>query len=159
MPCIFIFSFDRGMAFFDLYVFIGLVVLGYGIGSWREKNHRQSIYQREATYAHILIVDDDYITTADIQQTELISSSVSIALDTFKKFLSSLLTLIGGRLPILESVLDRARREAILRLKEQAHKAWYTVLAHVRRETATILKNPTNPLWSANIIAYATACK
>jgi uncharacterized protein YbjQ (UPF0145 family) len=47
-----------------------------------------------------------------------VSGSVVVSVDYFKRFLAGLRTLVGGRVTSYETLLDRARREAILRCKE-----------------------------------------
>ena len=48
------------------------------------------------------------------------SSRVVISLDHFKRFLAGLRALVGGRIRSYETLLDRARREALMRMKEAA---------------------------------------
>jgi uncharacterized protein YbjQ (UPF0145 family) len=46
--------------------------------------------------------------------------SVVVASDAFKDFVGGLKSFFGGRMGAQESLLDRARREAICRLRESA---------------------------------------
>ena len=50
----------------------------------------------------------------------LFDGSVVISSDYFKAFISKLRLILGGRMREFEPLLDRARREAILRMKEKA---------------------------------------
>ncbi|MFT6733724.1 MAG: hypothetical protein ACJAS9_001914 [Polaribacter sp.] len=44
-------------------------------------------------------------------------------MDYFKRFLAGLRNIFGGRVVTYESLVDRARREAILRMKEKCPAA------------------------------------
>ena len=48
-----------------------------------------------------------------LQMTVLVAGSVVISEDYFKRIVSSLQSLFGGRLRSYESLVDRARREAV----------------------------------------------
>ena len=107
--------------YLDLIIFLVLLALGYGFGRYAEKRHYRSIIQREKALNRIPAIamrtPTDVVTA---QQTQLVMGSVVLSVDYFKRFLSSLRNLVGGRVKSYESLLDRARREAVLRMKEQA---------------------------------------
>ena len=91
--------------------------------------------------------------------TQLVSGNVVISIDFFKKFVAGLRSLFGGRLQSYESLLDRARREAILRMKESALEIGAKVIINVRIETASISKSSSrnNGIGSVEVVAYGTA--
>jgi uncharacterized protein YbjQ (UPF0145 family) len=67
--------------------------------------------------------------------------------------------MIGGRLTSYESLLDRARREAILRMKESAILSGGKIIVNVRIETTSISKhsNSLYSIGSVEVVAYGTA--
>jgi uncharacterized protein YbjQ (UPF0145 family) len=65
----------------------------------------------------------------------MISSNVVISHDYFKYVLATVQNFFGGRLTSYESVVDRARREAIVRLKLKAEKHGATHIACMRLAT------------------------
>jgi uncharacterized protein YbjQ (UPF0145 family) len=65
-----------------------------------------------------------------------------------------LITLFGGRVTSFESLLDRARREALLRMKSQAQTMDARYVFNVKYETATIGGSRTG---SIEVLAYGTA--
>jgi uncharacterized protein YbjQ (UPF0145 family) len=144
----------------DLIVFIVLMALGYGFGQLAERRHYQSILKREAD---TLAVPAMTLKTLPPQlhdcSVALVSGNVVISVDFFKRFLSSLRNLVGGRVKSYESLLDRARREAILRMKEQAISQGAKVIANVRIETSSISKNSRGKqsVGSIEVLAYGTA--
>jgi len=77
--------------------------------------------------------------------------------DFFKRFLSSLRNLIGGRVRAYETLLDRARREAILRMKEEAIAHGAHMIFNLKVETSSIHKGRRNAVGSVEVLAYGTA--
>ena len=144
----------------DLIVFIVLLALGYGFGQLAERRHYLSILKREAD---TLAVPAMTLKTLPPQLLDctvaLVSGNVVISVDFFKRFLSSLRNLVGGRVKSYESLLDRARREAILRMKEAAIAQGAKVIANVRIETSSISKNSRGKqsVGSIEVLAYGTA--
>ena len=93
-----------------------------------------------------------------ILKTQLVSGSVVVSADYFKRFVAGLRMLIGGRLNTYESLLDRARREAILRMREQAKALGATQIFNVKLETMTIGgRNPKGGVACLEVLAYGTA--
>ena len=105
----------------DVIVFLVLLSLGYGFGQLAEKRHYRSILAREKLLRRIPAIASKYPPT-DIESPSslLVSGNVVISIDYFKRFIAALRNFFGGRVTSYESLLDRARREAILRMKEQA---------------------------------------
>ena len=54
-------------------------------------------------------------------------------------------------------VLDRARREAILRMKAEAHEHGAGMIFNVKLETASISKGAKDTIGSVEVYAYGTA--
>jgi len=102
------------------------MIVTYASGRWIEIRHFLSIEKREAACNHqpVLNVEED-IYVSGAHHTELVSASVAIGADYFRSFLCDLLSMFGRILFNMENLTDRARREAILRMKEQAPKASY----------------------------------
>jgi uncharacterized protein YbjQ (UPF0145 family) len=92
-----------------------------------------------------------------MQQSNLVDGSVVISVDYFKRFMANLKNIFGGRVTSYESLLDRARREAILRLKEKAHQQGSKMIINLKLETASISQGRGNTIGSVEVLAYATA--
>jgi uncharacterized protein YbjQ (UPF0145 family) len=82
----------------------------------------------------------------------------SPAQDYFKRFLASLRNIFGGRVQSYESLLDRARREAILRMKAEARALGADMVFNIKLETASIYKGKRNTIGAVEVLAYGTAC-
>ena len=106
-------------------IFIALIVLGYMAGSYIEKKHYRSITEREQKFLRIPAVTCKNLLeeNAEVEIAQLVTGSAVISIDHFKRFLAGLRNLFGGEVTTYESLIDRARREAILRMKEQAINA------------------------------------
>lgn len=148
------------MDLIQIIIFLVLLALGYFVGRWKERAHYQSIREREAQYANVLAFavryPPDVVTPQDCQ---LVSGSVVISSDYFKQFVAGLRTLIGGRLTSYESLLDRARREATLRMKAQAREFGSTLVVNVKVETTTVSGGARKGLPAMEVMAYGTALK
>ncbi len=120
----------------DLIVFLTLLVAGYLVGSFIERRHYQSIQKREHELIHQATVPSEVIPTGQYETLGLAIGTVVISVDYFKRFLAGLRNLFGGRVGAYETLIDRARREAVLRMKESYPQA--DMFLHVRVETSAV---------------------
>jgi uncharacterized protein YbjQ (UPF0145 family) len=142
----------------ELIIFIVLLALGYGFGRLAEHRHYKSILQREDKYRDIPAIASRFPPVSpQIRDSALVAGSVVISVDYFKRFLSGLRMIFGGRLTSYESLLDRARREAVLRMKEQAAAMHAGMVFNVKLETSSIFKGRKNSIGSVEVLAYGTA--
>jgi len=138
--------------------FLLLFFVGYFIGSWSEKKHYSSIETRESENLSLPAVSMSKSVQHDaISESKLVMGNVVISIDYFKRVLASLRNIVGGRVSTYETLVDRARREAMLRMKENAKGA--KIIVNVRIETSAIgaSANRKNSVGSVEAIAYGTA--
>ena len=76
-----------------------------------------------------------------------------------KRLLAILRNFFGGRVKAYEPLVDSARREAILRMKEEAKTKGAHMIVNLRLETSTIGRsaNKKNSVGSIEALAYGTA--
>lgn len=141
----------------SLIIFLVLLTLGYFIGRRREKRHYQSILEREKEYADMIILHEKKPPPGTSIPYVLVTGSVVVSSDYFKTFIAGLRNLVGGRVSAYESLLDRARREAILRMKEQARALRCNTVANVRIVTTSLSQGGKNQLGTVEVLAYGTA--
>lgn len=138
---------------------IGLVIFGYITGSILEKNHYVSIRKREKNTMRTPVITCSFCESdKTIIKSFLVTGSAVISVDYFKRFLAALRNLFGGRVVAYESLVDRARREAILRMKAKCPAA--DMIINLRIETSTISKQShyqQNSVGCVEVIAYGTA--
>ena len=142
----------------NLLFFLTLIAIGYVFGTIAEKLHYRSIYEREKKLLYLPVVTMKTVTHPDkkVASAELVCGSAVISVDYFKRFLASLRNIFGGTVKSYESLIDRARREALIRMKEMAVDA--TVIVNVRIETSTIGRNANKKgVGCLEAIAYGTA--
>ena len=140
----------------DIYFFLILLVLGYGFGTYAEKTHFTSIREREENLKELpTIMLKKPLHPEEIKEYKLVGGNVVLSIDYFKKFIASLVNIFGGSISSYETILDRARREAILRMKENAGDA--SEIINLRIETSSISKNSNRSVGSIEVYAYGTA--
>lgn len=139
-----------------LILWIGLIMVGYVFGKRAESTHYASIYRREKAYLDLPTTGSKYpvgVTDLPIERAQLVTGCVVISVDYFKRMLAGLRAFIGGPVQSYETLLDRARREAILRLKENCPGANQVI--NLRLETSMI--NTGGNIASVEVLAYGTA--
>ena len=134
---------------------VALVVIGYLVGRVIERRHYASIRQRERELQAVIALTTRWVPAGvSVQDTRLVSGSVVVSSDYFKTFVAGFRNLFGGRFRGYETLLERARREALLRLKLQAREAGSALVIGVRFHT-TRVAGSTTP--SVEVLAYGTA--
>ncbi|ARU59199.1 hypothetical protein OLMES_5215 [Oleiphilus messinensis] len=138
--------------------FFCLLAAGYFFGRRAEKKHYQSIFEREAALRYLVISSDRMPPPEYLKHHgELVCGNVVISLDYFKFVAAGLYQLVGGRIPVYESLLDRARREALLRMQAEAQSAGADAIINLKFETSRISGNAGNGIGSIEVLAYGTA--
>ncbi|MGZ9046966.1 MAG: YbjQ family protein [Telluria sp.] len=132
------------------------IVLGYFFGRAAEASHYRSIVAREVAAVNLPTTSSKSpIGDGPIEHSELVHGSVVISIDYFKRALGALRTFIGGQVKSHESLLDRARREAVLRMKESCPGAHEII--NLRLETCPISNQRPGDVGSVEVLAYGTA--
>ena len=141
----------------NLTIICTLIVLGYVFGKLAETRHYRSIQAREAKLLSLPTTTSKRPIgkLSGIREAHLVQGSVVISVDYFKRLLAALRSLVGGPLQSYETLLDRARREAILRLKESCPQA--DQIINLRIETSSISKGEGNAIGCVEVLAYGTA--
>ena len=140
------------------YLILTLVFLamGYGFGKYLEGKHYKQIKEREAKFQERPAVTFEAIPEGTaVASAELVVGSVVVSIDYFKQFLSSFRMVFGGEMQSYSTLLDRGRREAILRMKECCPQA--DIYINTRLETASISKGNQKKIGSVEVVAYGTA--
>ena len=140
---------------------LGLLVLAYFTGTMIERRHFSKIVQaEEASKAMVVTTFESLPKDWQISDVRLVTGNVVISLDYFKRFIALLRALFGGRIVVYEPLMDRARREAILRMKTEARQRGYDAVINVRLETARIANSVGDDGTAGiEILAFGTALK
>lgn len=115
---------------------IVLMVVGLGAGRISERRHLASLNLREAANVDVLVTDlRTYPGGALVHPPPaLVVAETVISSDYFKSGVATLRRIIGGELRSFESLMLRARREAVAQLAEQARAAGCDAVCNVRIE-------------------------
>lgn len=146
--------------FAHIIIFFVLLTTGYVIGTIAEKRHYKSIIERERRTLKMQVMTAEPSLNDDkVKAVFMVNGSAVISIDYFKRLLAQLRNVFGGRVKSYESLIDRARREAILRMKEEALKKGAKVIFNLRLETSTIGQNANQKksIGSIEAMAYGTA--
>ena len=146
----------------DLAITLGipllLLILGLLAGSYAERRHYRSIHEREEKMRTTPAVTAK--TWADgrrVAEAELAVGSVVVSVDHFKRFLMGFRRIFGGEIKSYSPLIDRGRREAILRMKESHPDA--DIYLNLRLETSAISNGRGKTTGCVEIVAYCTAIK
>jgi uncharacterized protein YbjQ (UPF0145 family) len=135
---------------------VALLAIAFFTGRRVERRHYASIRAREKALAMLPAVTFRQIPDAwAVDDTGVVAGSVVVSADSFERFLAGLRTLVGGRIASYESLLDRARREAILRCKEAARARGYQAVVNLRLETTRIPRARRNHRATAGVEVFA----
>ena len=125
-----------------LYVGLPAAVLfvGWLAGHLSETKHERSLAAREEALKDI--------ETTDMRNPpgfagaegpcSLVSGEAVVASDTFKTWVFGLKNIVGGESKTFTRLFDRARREALLRMKERARELGCNAVCNVRFDSADI---------------------
>ena len=130
-----------------------LLLVGVFFGTRTQKKHIADLKAREAAMSHMLITNLKTLPASG-KPPVLVTGSVVIAFDHFRRFIAGFVMLAGGRVTMYETMLDRARREALLRLLEKADAAGAREVHNIRFEFSRVGDTAKG---GAELLAYGTA--
>jgi len=127
----------------DSHVFLSLLIYafplflllfcGVFIGGVTERNHRRSLDRREQALASIQLSNLKSVPRMeDVTSASMVMGQVVIATDYFKSFATALRNLVGGEMRAAHSLMVRGRREALVRMREEAHRQGFTEVHNIR---------------------------
>ncbi len=143
--------------YLDLILFLLLLVVGFTVGRIAERRHYRSIVKREKEMSGVLIFSNRFPPLSGNRSQALVTGSVVVSEDYFKRVVSGLQSIFGGRLRAYESLLDRARREAVLRMKQEARDKGARMIVNVKFQTFSIPGRNRRSFGAVEVMAYGTA--
>ena len=137
---------------------IALLVLGFVVGKVTESRHYRDIRDRERKLLGVSVVSWRTLTDPrPVAEVALTTGSVVVSVDYYKRFLMVFRTIFGGEIRSYASLIDRGRREAVLRMKESYPSA--DMFLNCRIETSTISNGKGKATGTVEVLAYGTAVK
>ena len=139
-----------------------LLAMGWGVGRAVEAAHFRALRVSEIRWRAI-----EAMTLPKppeewrVEQAGLVAGSVVISIDHWKRFVGFLRGIFGGRIPGFESLLERARREAVVRMKQSAAEAGFDAIVGIRLETARLASARSDGKGTAGveILAFGTGIR
>ncbi|MFT4518557.1 MAG: hypothetical protein ACI9JM_000938 [Halioglobus sp.] len=142
----------------QLGVFLLLLACGFFFGRRAESRHYKSIFEREDTFRDVVVMSQRFPPPGMLNHdAQLVCGNVVISVDYFKTVVAGLRNLVGGNITAYESLLDRARREAILRMQEEASKLGADMVINIKFETSRVSGDANKALGSVEVLAYGSA--
>ncbi len=148
--------------FFNFGLPLLILMVAYFVGSTIEKRHFKNICEREDDLHGFPVVSFDTMPEDwNVSSCNMVTGSIVISLDYFKRVIAGLRGLIGGRIKTYEPLLERARREALLRMTESAREQGYDAVFNVRLETSRLANARRDGKGTAGVemLAFGTAVK
>ena len=114
------------------------------LGAWisggiLERRHLKGLLLLESGSRGVLALTiEDLPPEWKVRSSELVMGNVVISQDYFKRFAASIKGIFGGNIRVYEPLLERARREALIRMKGVAHARGYDTIINVRIETSNL---------------------
>ena len=139
-----------------------LLMTAYFIGNMIERRHFSDIRSRETEYLGYPVVSFDTMPADwNVSDSTMVTGSIVVSLDYFKRVIAGLRGLVGGRVKTYEPLLERARREALLRMTESAREQGYDAIFNVRLETSRLAnsRGDGNGTAGVEMLAFGTAVR
>jgi len=137
-----------------------LLLAAWLSGSWIERRHLDRLLLLEGSSRELMALTiEDLPAGWEVEASDLVIGNVVISQDYFKRVAASLKGLFGGNIGVLEPMLERARREALLRMKAQAAERGHDTIINVRIETSRLASSRRDGKGTAGveIVAFGTA--
>jgi uncharacterized protein YbjQ (UPF0145 family) len=135
---------------------VGFLAASWLIGRSLERRHYESIRRREqATRLHPAVTFESLPEERPVARSSLAVGTVVVSADYFKSFVAGFRKLVGGEMRGYSAVIDRARREALLRMKESCPGA--DLYLNCRFQTIELGSNSGNQIPIVELVAYSTA--
>lgn len=139
--------------FYSFGPFLALLLIGFAFGTMAQRRHIAQLEQRETELGSFLLTT---LGHADGSHGELVTGSTVVAYDFFRRIAVVLRKIVGGRFRMHETLMMRARREAVLRMAETA-KSSGAVAVHNIRLVSSNLGNSSSAMGGCEVVAYGTA--
>jgi len=144
------------MGRFELVYFVLPVVVllvGALAGSVIERRHLASLARREELPGPVLTDLGAPPAGVVVSDARLVSGEAVLGADRGKEFVSTLRNLVGGEVVSLQKLMTRARREALLRMVDEARAMGADLVLNVRFEMCEVGGKATD------VICYGTAVR
>ena len=150
---------QRTLILLNIALPLAALAFAYLVGTLIERRHFANIREREAKMRTFPATTFQALPEGwQVADCELVTANVVVSLDYFKRVIAGLRSLVGGRITTYEPLLDRARREAILRVTEAAREQGFDAVINLRLETSRMANRDAGQgIGGIEILAFGTA--
>lgn len=134
---------------------LGIGLLGWLVATLLERRHNAQMTEREKLLAGVRVSTTKQ-AGLDAKEGVMITGSVVIAHDFFRTLIIALRKLIGGNIKPYERLVNRGRREAFIRLREEAQLRGFDQVINVRFGSALVAGRF---LSAVEMVVYGTGIK
>lgn len=142
-----------------IFVILILLAVGFFVGGSIERKHFAELEARSKSTSSLVtqLKSFPYHAEVSTKVPEALYAEVVISSDYLKTLLAGLRNIFGGQVNSFQSLLIRARKEALQRLVEEAEAKGFNAICNVRLETAQIGGGTKKGVMMVAIQATATA--
>ena len=117
-----------------------LLFIWWSVGMVIEKKHLKSLLARESKIGDIQLTNLKGFSASvnPAHPVALVCGEVAIASDAFKRFVFGFRNIFGGESAYYCRLFARARREALLRMIDQAKSLGYDAICNIRFDSSDI---------------------
>jgi len=118
-----------------------LLAIGFTFGGLAERRHNASLDEREQRLREaVMMTQLKSFPLVDVngKEPELLTAECVISSDYLKTFFAGIRKIFGGEMRSFQTILERARREVMVQLAEEAQARGFNAICNVRLETAQI---------------------
>ena len=136
----------------------GTILAGLIVGKITELRHLRRLAARDGELSDVIRCNLKKLPRGlEVKESFLVMGSAVIATDYFKTLAAGLRNIFGGEIKSYRTLMNRARREAVVRMLEEAKGRGAGLVWNVRFETSTI-QGKRRP-GGVEVLAYGTAVK
>lgn len=132
-----------------------ITAIGIIVGYLRERRFLRHLEAREAALSDIRLLTTKRPESESDELVGYVECSIVLSRDLFRTFFVFLRRVFGGNIKGFERLADMARREAMIRLKEDAAIRGGNLVINVRVQTLSLSRQ--SPMVEA--VAYGTALR
>ena len=147
---------------YQIALFVSFLLIAFGAGSVIERVHLRVLRYREIRTRKVKLFTTRIVHPEwNTQSAHLVTGNVVVSLDYFRSMLAGLRARFGGRIKAHENLISRARREAIIRMKEAALRNGCQAIIHIRIETVHLSRGGPHSgnTTGVEVMAFGTALK
>lgn len=136
------------------------LVVAYFWSRWIDRKHFARIVEREAEYTDIVVTDLRVLPGGhEPVGGDLVTGATVVANDYFKTWAASIRNIFGGEVRGLERLLERGRRESMLRMLAEAKAMGANAVYNVRVDTSSIAGKRAGASAGVEVLVSGTAVR